>query len=285
MAAQTLCIRRVPLDDVCALDDAGHKLYNDSNHWDDGGVRPADYDVASAACNTSAWLPHVPRRHVKLHLSGVQWLDDAQKLWLAGTSSSRRPISALFDDEVAALVEKHADAFTEPWFVRAENVSLKYGTHGCGPYTDLRAVLESVVSAPLDHSPLQSLVHGRLLLYLFPWVELDKSREFRVFVHNGRVCAMSQQFLYQCFDGLDDATTLVRFADAVIETCARMAAFLPSYVADVAVLADGSGYFIEANPFGAQYSSGSALFHWVRDADILLGREGEDALWVAVTVP
>jgi hypothetical protein len=32
---------------------------------------------------------------------------------------------------------------------------------------------------------------------------------------------------------------------------------------------DNQPYFIEVNPFGSEYSSGSALFHWIQDHEIL----------------
>lgn len=274
--------RRIKSSDVSAVDGEGRKLYNDANHWD-GGEKPADYAAVSAACDTSAWLPYVDRRHTVVVLTNVSWLRKAHELWLAGATPASRPISKLFDDEADAAVERHAAVFaTEPWFVRAENVSLKYGVHGCGPYTDVRAVLESIVTAPGDHSPLHALHDGQLRLYLFPWVPINPAREFRVFVHDRRVVAASQQHLYQCFESeLDDEDQLTRWAAVLEATCAKVS-FAPNYVADVAILADGAGYFIEANPFGAQYSSGSGLFHWLRDADVLHGRE--ERMHVAIAV-
>ena len=51
---------------------------------------------------------------------------------------------------------------------------------------------------------------------------------------------------------------------------------IDSYVMDFAILNDGSPYFIELNSFGKQYASGSALFEWITDYDVLYGLKGED---------
>ena len=45
-------------------------------------------------------------------------------------------------------------------------------------------------------------------------------------------------------------------------------AYMDSYVMDLALVGD-TPYFIEPNPFGKDYASGSALFHWIIDHDVL----------------
>jgi hypothetical protein len=42
---------------------------------------------------------------------------------------------------------------------------------------------------------------------------------------------------------------------------------------DIVLLENGEFYFIEANVFGKEYSSGSSLFHWVLDDAILKGSD------------
>lgn len=48
---------------------------------------------------------------------------------------------------------------------------------------------------------------------------------------------------------------------------------IKDYVVDLAILDDGTIYFIELNSFGAQYAAGSALFHWKKDSEILLNNK------------
>ena len=107
--------------------------------------------------------------------------------------------------------------------------------------------------------------------------------EFRCFVAEGRrMTAMSQ---YNCFDRfqvLQDAALVHRIADAIIAAHERVRLSLPPslpyYVADFAVLGDPSDpllpvrlSLLELNPFGPDLSSGSALFHWQDDHDLLMG--------------
>ena len=40
---------------------------------------------------------------------------------------------------------------------------------------------------------------------------------------------------------------------------------------------------IEFNAFGAQMASGSALFHWLRDYNVLYGMNGDNYIEVRVT--
>jgi hypothetical protein len=47
---------------------------------------------------------------------------------------------------------------------------------------------------------------------------------------------------------------------------------LKDYVIDVAVFPDFSCQMIELNPMGAHMSSGSALFNWSKDYEVLLGK-------------
>ena len=75
--------------------------------------------------------------------------------------------------------------------------SLKSGIHGPGPYTDIRMVLESIITANANHTPLAEVHEGKALkLYFLPWRgDLADGKEFRVFVDGGRITAMSQQHL------------------------------------------------------------------------------------------
>jgi hypothetical protein len=51
---------------------------------------------------------------------------------------------------------------------------------------------------------------------------------------------------------------------------------MPDYVIDIVVYPDFTCHVIELNPFGAAMSSGSALFHWLRDYKLLYGELGLD---------
>ena len=104
-------------------------------------------------------------------------------------------------------------------------------------------------------------------------------RELRVFVCEGRVTAISQ------YDWFDTATVFSAMSDAELARVARaVEAFYveklqpawsavggtASIIMDVEYLAETDEVqLIELNSFGAEFASGSALFHWMRDRDIV----------------
>jgi hypothetical protein len=181
-----------------------------------------------------------------------------------------------FEDELELLCEKlpfdrEIFASNTPYFVRSDNVSLKCGQHGVGPYTTFKQIIESLVTCSFSHTPIHSNTE-QIALYLIPWCpNLIPAREYRVFVCCDRITAISQQHLYTVYEPCDrirDAGIITSYYDAVIK---EKLAHISSYVMDIAVLEDDTAYFIEVNPFGAEYSSGSSLFGWVEDRDILYG--------------
>lgn len=167
-----------------------------------------------------------------------------------------------------------------PPFVRGEACSLKYGrvkgTLCRSRFHTLAQILEALITAPLDHTPLPrrgsaTSAAAPLTLWCLPW--LDIQDEFRVFVHNYVACAMSQQAWHEPrpeklgrSPSLDLALRMAHAAEQFVT-----AAGLANAAVDVAVLATGDVYIVEANPFGPMFSSGSSLFEWHRDADLLHG--------------
>ena len=110
---------------------------------------------------------------------------------------------SLFLEELQDAVQKynaqHPDLFSYPQFVRASNVSLKTGMHGIGPYGSLKQVFESIVTSRIGHTPItfEEEEDGSprpLILYFMRWKNLQ--HEFRVFVYQNHITAMSQQHLY-----------------------------------------------------------------------------------------
>ncbi len=105
-------------------------------------------------------------------------------------------------------------------------------------------------------------------LYFFEWDPRLENRdyEFRVFVKDGTITAISQQEWFEhvhVLDGWDqtDVETLYEMLDGHLQTAWKP--YVPrSCCLDVwCDLTDT--VFIEANPY--EYSSGSSLFHWEID--------------------
>ena len=66
---------------------------------------------------------------------------------------------------------------------------------GIGPYYDLKTIIESAVSSIKGHCPIY-VNTTELDIYLIPWIEINPVNEFRVFVHQNNITAISQQHLY-----------------------------------------------------------------------------------------
>ena len=96
--------------------------------------------------------------------------------------------------------------------------------------------------------------------------------EFRCYVHNRTVTAISQYHCYCRFEALQDLEHVekIRSAICTFHEETKNSFSVPSYVIDIAVdPEDYSCQVIELNPFGKTMSSGSGLFHWERDGDLL----------------
>lgn len=284
--ATDLNITCIPLDDVMKYD---KERFNTNNHWD---VRPADYDEVLQKSNMSYWVNSFRPTYTVINVDEkeLRWIREAYKV---GCLTGRFP--HYHDDDMEAFLKKYAALdyiFKDTkYFVRTDTVSLKEGTHGCGPYGSLKEIVESLVTCRQGHCPLSRMGHT-LTIYLLPWVTLDVDTEFRVFVCDNRVTAISQQHLYQSNQVLSKLSEPER-TEKIKEWTATIVAFhrdtvrhrithISSYVMDFAILKDGSPYFIEINSFGANYASGSALFHWLNDSEKLLGQT--DTLWFRYTL-
>lgn len=97
--------------------------------------------------------------------------------------------------------------------------------------------------------------------------------------------AISQYYCYHNWPTLKDPQHVLRcrgkrcqeisliFLDAITEFHDKIKEHIPmaDYVIDFVVYSDFTCHVIELNPFGAAMSSGSALFHWLKDYRLLYG--------------
>lgn len=173
------------------------------------------------------------------------------------------------------------------WFVRTENVSLKCGQHGIGPYTNMNQVIESLVTCIASHTP-KFFEEEKITLYFIPWVELNPSSEYRVFIHEGMMTSISQQHLYHVYpeyDRTNDVQLIYNYFHNHIRPIIPQSSYSIDIDIDIAILDptvtnnniiesnDSRVYFIEINGFGKEYAAGSSLFGWIQDEDILYGRK------------
>jgi hypothetical protein len=287
-----LNIKAIQLDDVLANDKI---KYNTNNHWDDN-KRPEDYDQVISNVQTNKWIDQF-RTYKKIIINTKQdlyWMKEAYEI---GSKTKRFP--KMFDDELEDMINRYKNLtdtiFTgEKYFIRCEGVSLKEGKHGVGPYVDFKSVIESMVTCRHGHSPIYQS-STEIVLYLCPFIEnMNHMNEFRIFVCKNRITAISQQAIYDINDILDklndlDKNELIkRWIDIIQknfeEEIKKKITHIDSYVMDFAILDDNTPYFIELNSFGKQYASGSALFEWITDYDVLYGLKGEDYIEFRYTI-
>lgn len=278
----TIIIKAISIDDVYAND---RICYNTNNHWIDN-KRPEKYDEIIANVNTNKWINQF-RSYKKIIINNKQDLYWMKQAYEIGSKTKRFPHS--YDDELEDMVNKykHYDNIFDgtEYFIRSENVSLKEGIHGVGPYKDFKSIIESIVTCRLGHSPLY-VDTTEITLYLCEFKKnLNKNREFRVFVHNNKITAISQQSLYDSNDILESLNDndknimihkWINIIKSYYETNVKQKiTHIDSYVMDFAILDDDTPYFIELNTFGKEYASGSALFGWLQDYNILYGLCGD----------
>jgi hypothetical protein len=280
-----IIIESVCIDDVFNLDGI---RYNTNNVYHNG-IRPSDYEEVKSQTETSKWIDAFKSyKLITIDLTSprASWMLEAATM---GRHTKLFPHA--FDDELETL-ETHLNQTGcdtifdgKPYFIRTENVSLKAGQHGVGPYTKLKPVIESLVTCVEGHTPICPETK-EIKLYVIPWVELDSEREYRVFVKAGRVTAISQQNLYRVFPVLNhhqaDIQTIIEYQNNVLKNCIT---HIDSYCVDIAILEVNTPYFIEINPFGTEYTSGSSLFGWEQDKDIMYGNMGENTVYFRFTSP
>jgi hypothetical protein len=132
-----------------------------------------------------------------------------------------------------------------------------------------------------------------LRLTLFPW--LDIQDEYRVFVHNRRVTAISQQDLGTPHNVMAQTDELAEYAHQVTEKilaeCSRTV--IPwlestgrdSITLDFAFLGPNmEPYVVEFNPFGPEHAAGSSLFHWELNWDKLSAASGSPVYFRFTTI-
>ena len=256
--------------------------YNSNNHWIND-ICPNDYYEISKLCETNKWINNFINTYLVINLD---FTDISILKKMHNISLIKNDISKLYEDEINFLINKykHIDKYLSingGHFVRAENVSLKTGKHGCIQYSTFAQILESILTSKIGHSPLYKTLK-ELRLYLIPWITINKYKEFRVFVYKNTITAISQQNLYESNEILlktNDKINLIEKWIFLIKkyfnsNIKNVITHLNNYVYDFAILDDDTPYFIEINPFGKEYSSGSSLFHWINDEKKLYNEEG-----------
>ena len=265
-------IEQIDLNDVLQYD---KEKYNSNNHWIDN-KRPNDYEKVLEKSNTHYWIDNF-KTYKKFTMNIDSWLIEAMNLCkLTGKFSN------LYEDEINDYLFHNSQfdkLFDKDYFVRTENVSLKYSQHKCGPYTNLRQLIESLITCISGHSPIEQDTK-QINVYLIPWQIIDEDKEFRVFIYKNNITAISQQNSYKKNQFLNNSNSIniIKHWITIIHNyfhnvIKHNITHLQNYVIDIAILDNNESYFIEINSFGKEYASGSALFHWLLDKHKLYNEE------------
>jgi hypothetical protein len=112
-------------------------------------------------------------------------------------------------------------------------------------------------------------------LVLQQWINIKY--EFRIFIKQNKVTAITQQKWYEKITIPNDK--LLIMIDEIINADYS---WIPTCngVVDVCFLENGKLFMIECNPYGIFLSSGSSLFSWINDYDILYNTNNNNDCYV-----
>lgn len=263
-----IIIKRLAVDDVVANDGI---LFNTNNHWETEKIpKPIDYNEKLSLSNTKNWINlfHNDYFTITLDTYDLRWIKEA-----AAIGMITKKFSHIYDDELDEICRKYKIP-PGKYFVRSERVSLKCGMHGPGPYSNMKEVIESMVTTSSTHQCF-AFDDTVCTLYFMRWIEMDYDKEFRIFVYNNDITALSTQHLYNVNKWLNTLTDyqveqIINKIVNYFDTIKSKLKYISSYVMDLALIGpDETPYFIEPNSFGRYYASGSSLYHWVNDHDKL----------------
>lgn len=239
---------------------------------------PDDYRVVFESCKFSSF------KHLKSDDDVVQIHLDASvsaklKKFAASSHALGYASNVVFEDindflasrEFTNLRQHIASQLRDntEYFVRTEYASLKrllakhHVVYNDSKYTGqtLSKLFHDLVFCHYDHKAVDDEQADNIVLYFVKWQQLRL--EFRAFVHQGRLTAICPQHYYSYNDGYGKVCEkeVQRVAEFVHEKLSQVG----NVVLDIAILQDDSVYFVEVNPFGGDYGSGSALFDWRQD--------------------
>lgn len=253
-------------------------LFNTNNHYNDNGLdQPFDYYEIINQGNTKNWIDlfHKEAYHkITLDEHDLRWMYRAFQI---GMVTGMFP--HIYDDELEAMCKKYQNYVPYgKWFIRTDYVSLKEGMHGIGPYDSLEKIVQSMCTCAHGHECFKEN-DTSCNIYFMKWIDINPNKEFRVFVYQNKITAISSQHIYTVNKWLNTLTDeqisekVNNILDYFEKNIRDKMIYMTNYVMDLALITNDNGieipYFIEPNSFGKNYAAGSALYHWVYDHDTL----------------
>ena len=260
--------------------------YNNNNNngldWTYGKIiTPEEYKRITKLSNKSQWrhlLPNVNEEIiVTLPLKYIKTLIEATKVALF---TSKRPHSL---KEELDEIEKVLPTLEKKYFLRLEDYSPKDSVMNIGPYIQKSQIIDGLITSKRCLKIYEEQLRDKkdIILYFCPWNEdWPNQYEFRVFCYQYKVTAISQYHWCKNEDLQKHNDKLKLWTKSIVNFCEDVAKNMHqetdgNWTIDVMYNPkDNKVMLVELNPFGAELSSGSALFHWQRDRDQLYGKTG-----------
>ena len=233
--------------------------------------------------NKNIWVKNFPDPPnsiiINLTMNQCKILLEASKIGII--TNRRSTIHKEELDEIEHHIHNHLPINFAKSFIRLNEASPKDGKYGCGPLLSAKEILISLTTSLRAYRSFRSaieLVHPETL-YIIPWNDnWDETLEFRVFIHNKRLTCLSQYIWSKDLGWNYD--TISNISPSIISFCNNDVipkVQIDSFVVDIIIVPDNNDnskysiQVIELNSFGAELASGSALFHWLNDYDIMYG--------------
>ena len=248
------------------LSKVNDKDYNTNNH--ESNLTEEKYLKYTAQTDLCNWINLFPEKQI-LHVVDFNQYETKilYESTLIGISTGRIP--NMYKEELEEIQNKIPKDISNLFF-RFEHSSSKDGVGKIGPFKNSKDVIMNIITSKRAMRCLKGQNKSRLYFFEFR-KDWKPQNEFRVFVCESKVTAISQYSMYTNFE-LDKIFDLERLGENIVNFCYLVLSKinLTSVVIDV-IVNDNKIELVELNPFGTEYSSGSALFHWIRDHDILYG--------------
>ncbi len=253
-----------------------NKIVNTNNAWiENDQESPEDYQEKINQTLTKNWISS-KTPIIELDGEDTEWMMQALNCYalLTTTNTSQfeaaSTVNKLYKPQLDKTISKYPFP-TGNYFPRVERVSLKTGVHGSGPYNNLKTIIQSIITSSLGHECISlSDDLQKFKIYLLEWENIK--HEFRVFIFQNEITAISTQHIYEIDSWLVEQTDEELYINVIqkiryyfLSHLREKFLSLKNYTMDIAFLEDGTVYFIEPNCFGANYPAGSALFNWVED--------------------
>lgn len=139
------------------------------------------------------------------------------------------------------------------------------------PFSQTKDIIKHITSTKIIRDQEYKRLDKPSFLIMIPWNDnITKKYEFRMFIVNRKITAISQQFWDQLYQYSTEELDIIEEVLLGVQFIKHMP--YNDCVADVHVdIENKRCNLIELNPFGAHSGAGSALFNWITDYDLLQG--------------